>query len=626
MLIGVIPLTGNVVIKGLEIEHDNNKKGGFIEDPSCPGQITFLDQITIRNTATGIAVGGFDIVNEVYGVPRLSPDGLTIAGRWADDSVCFDDDPALTVWDRNGREIVRALPDIGDFDWLPDGRLVFEIDGDVAVETERNTFRFERIARLGNIPGTPHEFDVSPDGGSIVFEMVTDVSGFLVTVDFRAATVWRINVDGTGLERIVESSRETDIEDMNVNGPVFSPDGSLLMVTENWLSGGVATSTGFDGPDFPIITGVDFTPVTNGAVAQVFPLTELPTALPPVSWSSDGIRPVFERDSDASLDLARLWPLEGRRCANAVTPPPTQAGSLLGQNGQVNRGLSGSLYRYSNEDESRIEKMDLATGVVATVVELPGVSSVESESFSISDDESRIAIVIRETFDYSMRVYDDAGALLRDYELETNSYHLLPESTPRFAPDSNSLIAWAYDDDDFGQALVVFDINEGGFFERTDLGFVDVVEWFPNGDLLLVDGTSMYRQSTNTDGNGLAEPELIVNVQERIRDVAVHPDGRQIVYVSGQQLLSINVEDGTQRRIAAWTENEVANPDFSPDGRYIVFKKLSSFEFGWPWIVASDAQNVRIREHTALSATGAMRAGEGTSVDWRVTRHEVLWR
>lgn len=282
----------------------------FSDDPSCDGEFTSFERVSIHDTASGLAVAGFDIQDDLYGVPNLSPDGQTIAGHWEDSTVCFDNDAALTIWTRDGVELIRGVPEIGDFDWLPDGRLVFEIDGDIAVESERNSLRFRRIALLGDIPGTPRKLDVSPDGQSLVFEMTTGVSGFLVTVDYRESTVWRVGIDGTGLEQIVTSSR-TDSENY-LNSPIFSPEGDSLIVTENWVSGGVVTFTGFETDTFPIITGTQFAPVTNGAVTQLVPLSELPAALPPQSWSAEAVRPIFTRDDAGALTAARLWPLEGQ--------------------------------------------------------------------------------------------------------------------------------------------------------------------------------------------------------------------------------------------------------------------------------------------------------------------------
>ena len=179
-----------------------------------------------------------------------------------------------------------------------------------------------------------------------------------------------------------------------------------------WQSGGLVSLQGFDGPEFPIITGVDFVPITNGSVTQVMPLTELPAALPPASWNSDGIRPVFERGSDASLDLALLWPLEGRRWTEVIEPAPTQIGSLPAQNGRMNRGLSGALYRSKDNEGAFIERLDLATGDITKPVKIPGSSSLNIVYFAVSDDESRIVAVVNEIFDYNMLVYDATGELL----------------------------------------------------------------------------------------------------------------------------------------------------------------------------------------------------------------------
>ena len=72
-----------------------------------------------------------------------------------------------------------------------------------------------------------------------------------------------------------------------------------------------------------------------------------------------------------------------------------------------------------------------------------------------------------------------------DYSLETNSYHLTPESAPRFASGSNSLIAWAYDDGDFGQAAVVFDLESELFQELTGSDHYGYKRF---GDSILVNG------------------------------------------------------------------------------------------------------------------------------------------
>jgi hypothetical protein len=118
-----------------------NQSVRFAADPDCNGNLDHRDRVTIFNTASGLSVGGFELTESIIGVPVLSPDGMTIAGRWRNDSICFDDDASLTIWDREGVELLRGVPEIGDFDWLPDGRLVFEVGGNIALETERNTLR-----------------------------------------------------------------------------------------------------------------------------------------------------------------------------------------------------------------------------------------------------------------------------------------------------------------------------------------------------------------------------------------------------------------------------------------------------------------------------------------------------
>jgi|GEM_PF-1886836 len=599
----------------------------FTDDPFCGGSPTWFDRVTVFDTATGIAVAGFDVVEPVYDVPRLSPDGSTLAGRWEDATNCFgSQDTAITVWDRDGEVLIRGLASIGAFDWLPDNRLVFEVDGDIGVEQERNTLRYRTIAELGDIPGTPYAFDVSPDGETLVFEMVTDFPGWLETVKTREATVWQVNLDGTGLRQIVDSSRTTGPYGPFVNAPLVSPEGDALMVTENWISGGVITEYGIDGPEFPIITGIDYTPVINGAVTQVLPLDRLPAALPPPTWSADGIRPVFERDDDAALKPAVVWPLGGRSWTVPVTRAATDPGSLPAAGDRPNRSLPGSLYRHRNDsDISAIERLDLASGALSELPVPSRIDLADVEYLEVSQDASRIAAVTYDVEnDWTLWVFDALGNPVGDFAMQTGNYHYSPEGAPRFAPQSNSLLAWPYDDDEFGQGAVVLDVDSGYFRYRSQQGYIDTLDWFPNGDLLLVDGTRLLRASRIEDGYASAEP--LADVHARIGHVRVHPDGRQVVYEAGRQILVLDLADGTERRLTAWTDDIEVRPEFSPDGRYVVFNKLGSFDFGWPWIVASDAANVRIHED-ATAAAGAMRVGEGVGdVDWRISRGSVLWR
>ncbi len=600
-----------------------HKSVRFADDPLCRGrEFTSFDRVSIHDTVTGLAVAGFEVQEDIYGAPKLSPDGQTIAAHWDEDSVCTADEVNLTVWSRDGEQLIQGVEGIGDFDWLPDNRLIFEINGDIAVEAERNTFRYDTIANLGNIPGTPREFDVSPDGDSVIFEMVTDASGFLVTVDFRDATVWRINIDGTGLEQIITSSDAND--EPRINAPIFSPDGDELIVTEGWLSGGAVSFTGFETSEFPIITGSEFVPIASGPVTQVVPLDALSVALPPPSYSAQNVRPIFSRDDDGSLEPARLWPLEGRRWTETITPRAAQPGSLPGVNGRVNRGLTGSLYRIRDDDGvSELQRLDLSTGALSAVPVPDAVDLGDAESFAVSDDESHFAIMTYSSFEFFLWTFDANGQNLNSFDLTSSAFPFKPESPPRFGPNSNSLIAWVYEDDDFEQSLVILDINSSGSVPVANLGYVDDFDWFPNGDLLIVDGANLSRVLLE---NGTFVSSPIAELHTRIDGIDIHPDGQSLVYSGNRQLVSLNLQDDTRQRLTAWTDTAELVPSYSPDGQYITFKKLDREDvpFGWPWIVASDAADVRVFD--VNNTVGAMRVGEGTNLDWRITRSDVIWR
>ena len=599
----------------------------FVEDPECEGRMSDSDRVVLRDAATGVATGGFDVFGSLSGLAKVSPDGTRVAVRYDDPTGCSSREPALTVFDRDGRRIIRALPRIGDFAWLPDNRLVFTVDDAyIGVESEPDTLSYDTIADLSDVPGEPGALEVSPDGLHVLFEMVTDGSSFLETVDYREATVWHVGIDGTALVPLIDSSRVDQVYGPFVNAPAFSPDGGALLVTENFTGGGGVALYGQDGPDFPIITGIDYAPVVDGSVTQVVPVSMLPVRLPPSSWTAEGVRPVFERDAAGTTALARLRPLEGRAWVPAPEERAAWPGDLPAPNGRPNRGLQGSLYR-TGEDATQdvvLERLDLATG---TVTEVPVPSEVVlddaySDSFAVSPDGSLLIAFEYDLLETDAFVFDADGVLLADFALETSTYHHMPESPPVFAPNGEPLVAWAYDDGDFGQGVAVLDVLAGRFVVRFDDGYWDEVAWFPNGDLLLVDAGELWRAARTADG--FAAPLLLGDTRDTVRHARVHPDGERVVFVGGRQILMLDLDTGETHRVTSWTETAEAYPEFSPDGSFILFRKLGDFDFGWPWIVSSEARDVLVHEPETTAA--AMRVGEGTELDWRVGRGEIVWR
>lgn len=289
----------------------------------------------------------------------------------------------------------------------------------------------------------------------------------------------------------------------------------------------------------------------------------------------------------------------------------------------MNRGLTGNLYRYRDDNEvTELQRLSLSSGVVSTVSVPDAIDLDEFYLFAVSEDESRFVIITYEFLDYTFWAFDSRGENLQSYVLETTDYHLNPESSPHFRPGSNSTVAWAYDDGEFGQSAVIFDFESGSFSTLTNLGYVDDVDWFPNGDLLVVDGSQISRVVQGADGRYTPTP--VFSAHTHIDGLTVSPDGQSVVVSSNQQLVLLNLSDGTRRRLTAWTQGADVSPVFSPDGRFISLRKLGSFDFGWPWIVSAEASDVRI--FTADSALGAMRVGEGSNLDWRITRSELVWR
>jgi len=192
-------------------------------------------KIIIKNWQTGLVVDEFavagDMASRASGI-RFSPDGQII-GLFRDEFDNFD--YRLAFFRRNGERIAEfANDDVTAYEWLPDGRFVFSQNRSLKVAIlSQDSIRSRTLVSLENIPGSPRNIKISPNGEYLVFEMVTGSPSFLSGSNFRNASVYRVKTDGTELSLVGTMVNTTGLstDEPRVNNPLWSLDGQFLMMS-----------------------------------------------------------------------------------------------------------------------------------------------------------------------------------------------------------------------------------------------------------------------------------------------------------------------------------------------------------------------------------------------------------
>lgn len=144
----------------------------------------------------------------LVGTVNWSPDGQRIAF-----SGCSASGRGIMVVDRTG-EGVRAVADGYGPVWSPDGKMLLFLKKGLCVinadGTEERRVLDGEVARFG--------LTWLPSGHSIAFASTRDNNA--------ASEVFRINIDGTGLQKVASGAREG----LSFASPIFSPDEQKLIV------------------------------------------------------------------------------------------------------------------------------------------------------------------------------------------------------------------------------------------------------------------------------------------------------------------------------------------------------------------------------------------------------------
>ena len=373
--------------------------------------------------------------------------------------------------------------------------------------------------------GTQMNVDVSPDGATILFDLLGDLY-----------TVGRAGGDATRLT----SGPALDLQ------PVFSPDGERILF--------VSDRSGNENLWVADADGSDLRPLTTERGNFHFDDPE---------WSPDGEYVLVRRNEAGSPNAGRTpWLIhvdggrgvelhdEARGLGFRWSPDERYVYYRGGPDGTSLRGNG-------LPESSQIMRLDRRTGDIAPITPVPSGAARPA----ISPDGRMMA--------YVADIDAMSGLRLRDLATDEDDWlvfpidreHLNQRTRFAFAPDGSA---------------VVF-VRDGTFHE------VDVA----SGDVSEISFTAQVEQQLGPFVFHEMPYEDESFVVRNVRYGEMSPDGSTLAFGSLNQLWVMDLPDGEPRPLIGGGDDQY-QPTFSPDGRSIAFVSWHATEGGHVWRVSSD--------------------------------------
>jgi len=468
--------------------------------------------------------------------------------------------------------------------------------------------------------GTWMNLDVSPDGSRIVFDLLGDI--------------YTMPISGGAATRIAEGLAYEQ-------HPRFSPDGTRIAFTSDRGGGDNIWIMNADGSDKRQLTKESFRLLNNP------------------SWSPDGQYIVARKHftTGRSLGTGELWlyHISGGNGVPLVKRPSEAHQKELGEpmfapDGQgiyySKDATPGPIFEYAQNSNAQvfvIDRYDMGTGKVERITGGPGGAARPQPSPDgrylafVRRERAKTKLYVRDMLSGEERkIYDDMD---RDVQ-ETWAVHGVYPNMG-WLPDNKRLVFWAGGkirsiDVASGQASVIpFSVND----TRTIVDPIrpqkpvapdTVAVTMPRFASVSPDGNSMVFEALGKlhqqpAGGGAVQP-LVTNGGT---DFELFPsysrDGSQIVYVSwdDQRLGELRVvgAGGGEARTISRTPGHYRRPQFSPDGRSVVY------EAGSGGGLTSDAWGVRPGIYLLDIASGQTRriTPEGSEPHFGATGDRIFF-
>lgn len=390
--------------------------------------------------------------------------------------------------------------------------------------------------------GTQMNVDVSPDGGTILFDLLGDV--YTVT---RAG----------GLATRLTSGPALDLQ------PVFSPDGTRILF--------VSDRSGNENLWVANADGSDPRPVTTERGNFHFDDPE---------WSEDGEYVLVRRNEAGSPNAGRVpWliHIDGGRGVE-LDDEARGVGFRWGPDERFvyYRGVAGanatSLRGNGLPQPAQIMRLDRRTGDVAPITRVPSGAARPA----ISPDGS--------TMVYVADIDAMSGLRVRDLETDEDRWlafpidreHLNQRTRFEFTPDGSAVV-----------------FVKDGTFHEVDIASGDVSEIAFTARVEQELGPRIFHEMPYQD-----ESFDVKNV----RYGEMSPDGSMLVFGSLNQLWVMDLPEGEPRPLVAGGEGQY-QPTFSPDGRSVAFVSWHATEGGHLWRVPVEGgEPRRLSTHPAYYA------------------------
>lgn len=612
-----------------------------VDGAGCLGTSESQDRIAIKDALTGITKTAFNVFRDTYGPAKLSPDKQHLGIFWQDATICSSGtDSKLSIFTRQGELVHKTNENISDFAWLPDNRLVLIEGRNIFIEATPLSLTGSSFQIPESIAGSPAHLSVSPDGQTILFEMVTKTNSFLSSVKFRNATIWRLNIDGSGLQQWLTSSRtdtpDSEFDDPQLNRPVWSPDGLWTLATEaytsgslnnfglfslNWSMQPVELETRYFEPIYIPVQNIGLTYLVPSALSG-------PMALPDATQTFP-IRPLVGY-YQGEARMVSVNPFSAVRWVPSVQRPQPDAGSLNVHSTQLNAGQTGQLWFTGEEDDQFVLKtMELANGNVQTRILLSSDAADRfDDKIDLSTSTQYVSVYHWDTdaAQEQVRIFDQNGTLQVAYQTDANGIHYRIYGAFKFSPQNEKLLAVVVDDESNNDKRQVLLFNwETGNIEQIFEGVeYSQVTWQPNGDLLLLVDQQLY-QSTQQDGQWTV-PTLLFELPDRPYSMSVNNSNDRIAFVMNRHIWTAKLDGTDMRPITTFSEESEQMPVWSSDGQTLLIRKSTYDGDDSPdaWLIAADARNVRLYPENTNAAARRIQIDANTYL--RGSYGPVFWR
>lgn len=420
----------------------------------------------------------------------------------------------------------------------------------------------ERTLSFSAREGTWMSVDVSPDGRTLVFDLLGDVYAMPVSGGFARPLV-------TGM---AFSSQ-----------PVFSPDGSMIAF--------VCDRSGNDNLWVGRADGSGLRPLS---------LLEDNTEFTSPAWSADG-RGVYASRIRPDYGVFELWfhPLEGdaaERVTHAGTGPKASRLNALGAaaspDGRYLYYAAGADAHYGQRPLPlwHLVRRSLATGSVESVVRAPG-SAMRPV---LSPDGSKLVYATR----------DGADTVLRLRDLSTGADRLLvapvQRDQQRSWPTMDLMPRYAFTPD--GAGVIYTRDNRLWRVELADGASVEIPF---EARVALPIGPSLRREVPDETGPVRARLALAP---------APSPDGQQLAFSAFSRIYVMPLEGaGTPRQVDPG-HAPAFQPRWSPDGRSLAYVTWTAADAGHVWLAGPEGGPPRRLTRDAAFYTDPVFAPGGQAI------------